>query len=99
MPHLPTLLRFLILVFSGLASGIACSQGFPSRALSLVLPWPAGVAADTHEPLRSTKPYGLGVGLSLSRSIIEAHGGQLTFANHGGGAVVRFTLPTAEGAH
>lgn len=46
MPHLPTLLRFLILVFSGLASGLACSQGFPSRALSLVVPWPAGGAAD-----------------------------------------------------
>lgn len=61
--------------------------------------FPSEVATETHEPLRSTKPYGLGVGLSLSRSIIEAHGGQLTFANHGAGAVVRFTLPTAEGTH
>lgn len=61
--------------------------------------FPQGVAADTHGPLRSTKPYGLGVGLSLSRSIVEAHGGRLTFTNHGGGAVVRFSLPTAEGGN
>lgn len=59
--------------------------------------FPEGMATDTHEPLHSTKPYGLGVGLSLSRSIVEAHGGSLSFASHAGGAVVRFTLPTAEG--
>jgi two-component system sensor histidine kinase KdpD len=36
----------------------------------------------------------LGLGLSISRSIIEAHGGRITAANNpDGGAVFRFTVP------
>jgi signal transduction histidine kinase len=45
--------------------------------------------------LSSSKAEGLGVGLSLCRSIVEAHGGRIAMANEGGGAVVRFTLPVA----
>ena len=41
----------------------------------------------------TTKPQGVGIGLSLSRRIIEAHGGQLTAESDVHGAVVRFTLP------
>jgi C4-dicarboxylate-specific signal transduction histidine kinase len=42
----------------------------------------------------STKPHGLGMGLSISRSIIEAHGGQLwATANDGPGATLHFTIP------
>lgn len=48
------------------------------------------------EPFISTKADGLGVGLSLSRSIVEAHGGRLIIGNVGSGASVRFTLPIAE---
>ncbi|HPY49966.1 MAG TPA: PAS domain S-box protein [Sedimentisphaerales bacterium] len=45
----------------------------------------------------TTKDKGLGIGLSLSRRIIEAHGGRLWAQSDGGsGAVFRFTLP-AEG--
>lgn len=46
----------------------------------------------------TTKDGGMGLGLTLSRSIIEANGGQISTAtNPGGGAIVRFSLPLAEG--
>ena len=46
------------------------------------------------EPFYTTKPQGLGMGLTISRSIIEAHGGQLwAKANASRGAVFQFTLP------
>ena len=51
------------------------------------------VAPQLFQPFISTKPQGMGVGLSISRTIIEAHGGQIwTEANPGGGAVFKFTL-------
>jgi signal transduction histidine kinase len=44
----------------------------------------------------STKPDGMGLGLSISRTIVEAHGGRMAVENSpDGGAVARFTLPLA----
>jgi len=47
------------------------------------------------EPFFTTKEAGLGLGLSISRSIISSHGGRLWFSrNPEGGSTFSFTLPT-----
>jgi two-component system sensor kinase FixL len=51
------------------------------------------VADQLFQPFVTTKRTGMGVGLSISRTIIESHGGRIWFEpNPGGGTVFRFTL-------
>jgi C4-dicarboxylate-specific signal transduction histidine kinase len=58
-------------------------EGIPSADLERIF-----------KPFFTTKAQGLGVGLAISRSIIEAHGGRLWAENNpGGGATLHFTLP------
>jgi PAS domain S-box-containing protein len=56
---------------------------------------PPAQADKIFEPFFTTKPQGTGMGLSISRSIIESHGGRLwATANSERGATFQFTLPT-----
>jgi two-component system sensor kinase FixL len=52
------------------------------------------VADQLFQPFITTKRSGMGVGLSISRTIVEAHGGKIWVEpNEGGGAVFKFTVP------
>jgi two-component system sensor kinase FixL len=56
------------------------------------------IATRLFEPFTTTKPKGMGLGLLVTRSIIEGHGGRLWFdSNPSGGAIFTFTLPVAHG--
>ena len=53
----------------------------------------AAFAARLFEPFNSTKSDGMGIGLSISKTIIEAHGGELWHvADDSGGATFTFSL-------
>jgi two-component system sensor kinase FixL len=58
---------------------------------------PANKLTHIFDPFFTTKPKGMGMGLAISRTIIEAHHGRLCAENRrAGGALFRITLPIAE---
>ena len=55
------------------------------------------IAQHLFEPFVTSKPNGMGVGLSICRTIIEAHGGRIVAdSNKGGGTIFEFTIPLAD---
>ena len=101
----------LNLILNGIDS-MSTITGRPRDLLIRSVNHPEGVLIEVHdsgvgvdperadsifEPFFTTKPQGIGMGLSIGRSIIEAHGGRLWFTpGSPHGAVFQFTLPKAD---
>jgi two-component system CheB/CheR fusion protein len=84
---------------AGMSSGtVAVSTQVAADDMAEVIVHDTGPGLDPEtvqrifEPFYTTKPDGLGMGLAISRTIIEAHGGKF-WANSDGGATFHFTLP------
>jgi signal transduction histidine kinase len=61
---------------------------------------PAESAERIFDPFHTTKPQGTGMGLTITRSIVESYGGRVwAAAKEGNGATFYFTLPTGAEAH
>jgi two-component system, LuxR family, sensor kinase FixL len=76
---------------------IATERGGDGMAVVKVSDTGTGIAPDfaaqLFQPFMTTKPHGLGVGLSISRTIVESHGGKIgAEANPQGGTTFRFTI-------
>jgi len=79
---------------------LTVAPGEPGFTLVRVSDTGSGLKPDAlahlFEPFMTTKKEGMGVGLSICRTIVESHGGSIWGENNTqGGATFRFTLPTA----
>ncbi len=61
--------------------------------------FPPSVNVERPVPFVSTKSEGTGIGLSIARTVAEAHGGRLTIASAATGACVTIILPLKEAGH
>lgn len=100
MAGVPVEDRRLIVGASAAAGGGMEGGGMEGGAVVRVADHGPGVSPDVADrlftPFQSTKNEGMGMGLSICRSIVEHHGGRLWFErNPGGGAVFAFSLPAA----
>jgi two-component system, LuxR family, sensor kinase FixL len=82
---------------------IGCRQGTDQQVLVAVQDSGPGIKPGTEdsifEPFYTTKASGMGMGLSIARSILEAHGGDIRAANDSaGGATFEFFLPATAGS-
>ena len=72
----------------------ACAEGGVQLSVADTGP---GIASENlgrlFDPFFSTKPDGMGMGLAISRSIIDSHGGRIAATSNGSGAVLQCTLP------
>jgi signal transduction histidine kinase len=90
-----------IQAMSGLAAGVRelrITTENASEGVRLAV-WDSGPGLSSEnfqrlfEPFYTTKPDGMGMGLSICRSIIEAHGGRLWATGQPRGALFQFTIP------
>jgi len=76
---------------------IRSRQEYPSQLHISVEDFGIGVSPEVmtklFEPFFTTRSQGIGMGLPISRSIIEAHGGKLWAESNGTGSIFQFTLP------
>jgi signal transduction histidine kinase len=87
---------------TGATRGIVIASQLQDTALVLVSVADRGRGFDPRllesifDPFVTTKPEGMGLGLSMSRTIVEQHGGRLWASeNEAHGATLSFTLPVA----
>jgi predicted ATPase/signal transduction histidine kinase len=87
MEHLPAAKRQIVVTSTLEAAGVTVSiRDFGSGV-------PSDIAAQIFEPMYTTKASGMGMGLAICKSIIEAHGGLLTATGEDIGTRFTFSLP------
>ncbi|MDX0482547.1 PAS domain S-box protein [Sinorhizobium medicae] len=75
---------------------VLSNLGDPGEVAVIVMDTGGGISEEVAdnllEPFATTKASGRGIGLSISKRILEAHGTEMIISNNGSGTTVRFTL-------